>query len=266
MGTSNNNTTIISNGVRLKDKVAIITGAGSGIGQASAIMFAREGAKVAIVDYNIKGAEETAKQINDEIKSNVAIALKVDISKEDQVDQMVKTTVEQFGTVDILVNNAGINEFIPFPLVQPDDVRKIMDVNFMGSFLCVKAVLPIMTEKMYGKIVNVTSVMSIIAGKGQAAYNCSKGALKMLTQAMAFDLGCYNITVNAVGPGMTRTTLTKQLFANPDRVKWFEEKIPLGRLGNPEDIAPAVLFLASDESSYITGETIFVDGGMLATR
>ncbi|MEW6026112.1 MAG: SDR family oxidoreductase [Planctomycetota bacterium] len=252
--------------MRLKDKVAIITGAGSGIGQASAIMFCREGARVCVADYNIKGAEETAKKINEQAGKKVAIAFKVDISKEDQVDEMVKKTVDEFGTVDILVNNAGINEFIPFPLVQPDDVRKIMDVNFTGAFLCVKAVLPIMTEKMSGKIINVTSVMSVIAGKGQAAYNASKGALKMLTQAMAVDLGCYNINVNAVGPGMTRTTLTKQLFSNPDRVKWFEDKIPLGRLGDPEDIAPAILFLASDEAKYITGETIFVDGGMIATR
>ncbi|MBI5778230.1 MAG: SDR family oxidoreductase [Planctomycetes bacterium] len=252
--------------MRLKDKVAIITGAGSGIGQASAISFAREGARVTVADYNIKGAEETAKKINTEIGKKVAMAFKVDVSKEDQVDNMVKQTVQEFGTVDILVNNAGINEFIPFPLVQPDDVKKIMDVNFMGAFLCVKAVLPLMTEKMYGKIVNVTSVMSVIAGKGQAAYNASKGALKMLTQAMAVDLGCYNININAVGPGMTRTTLTKQLFSNPDRVKWFEEKIPLGRLGDPEDIAAAILFLASDEAKYITGETIFVDGGMIATR
>lgn len=252
--------------MRLKDKVAIITGAGSGIGQASAIMFAREGAKVTVADYNIKSAEETAKKINTEIGKKVAIAFKVDISKEDQVDNMVKQTVAEFGTVDILVNNAGINEFIPFPLVQPDDIKKIMDVNFMGAFLCIKAVMPLMTEKMYGKVVNVTSVMSVIAGKGQAAYNASKGALKMLTQAMAVDMGCYNINVNAVGPGMTRTTLTKQLFSNPDRVKWFEEKIPMGRLGDPEDIAPAILFLASDEARYITGETIFVDGGMIATR
>ena len=252
--------------MRLKDKVAIITGAGSGIGQASAIMFAREGAKVTVADYNIKGAEETAKKINTEIGKKVAIAFQVDISKEDQVDNMVKQTVAEFGTVDILVNNAGINEFIPFPLVQPDDVKKIMDVNFMGAFLCIKAVLPIMTEKMSGKIVNVTSIMSVIAGKGQAAYNASKGALKMLTQSMSVDLGCYGINVNAVGPGMTRTTLTKQLFSNKDMVKWFEEKIPLGRLGNPEDIAPAILFLASDEAKYITGETIFVDGGMIATR
>ena len=261
--------------MRLKDKVAIITGAGSGIGQASAIIFAREGAKVCVADYNIKGAEETAQKINEEMSAKggsasrgkkVAFAFKVDVSKEDQVDNMVKTTVEQFGTVDILVNNAGINEFIPFPLVQPDDVKKIMDVNFMGAFLCIKAVLPIMTEKMYGKVVNVTSIMSVIAGKGQAAYNASKGALKMLTQSMSVDLGCYGINVNAVGPGMTRTTLTKQLFSNQDMVKWFEEKIPLGRLSNPEDIAPAILFLASDEARYITGETIFVDGGMIATR
>lgn len=251
--------------MRLKDKVAIITGAASGIGASTAELFAREGAKVTVADYNFKGAQEVADRINKQHKGQ-AIAVKVDITKNDEIDKMVEATAKAFGTVDILVNNAGTNEFVPFPVLQEEDVAKIMDVNFMGAFRCIKAVLPFMTEKMYGKIINITSVMSVIAGKGQNAYNASKGALKMLTQGMAYDLGCYGINVNAVGPGMVRTTLTKQLFANPDRVKWFEEKIPLGRLGNPEDIAPAILYLASDESSYITGQTIFVDGGMIATR
>jgi 3-oxoacyl-[acyl-carrier protein] reductase len=250
--------------MRLKDKVAIITGAGSGIGAASAILFAQEGAKVAVVDMNLKGAEEVAQEIK--AKGGKAIALKANIASTDEVDKMAEIVLKEFGTIDILVNNAGTNEFVPFPVLQEADVAKVMDINFMGSFRCVKAVLPTMTEKMYGKIINITSVMSVIAGKGQNAYNASKGALKMLTQGMAYDLASYNINVNAVGPGMTRTGLTKNLFANPDRVKWFEEKIPLGRLGTPEDIAPAILFLASDESSYITGQTIFVDGGMVATR
>ncbi|MCK5578272.1 MAG: SDR family oxidoreductase [Planctomycetes bacterium] len=250
--------------MRLKDKVAIVTGAGSGIGAAAAVLFAKEGAKVSVLDINLKGAEEVVNQIKK--SGGQALALQVDISKEDQVDKMVADTVKEFGTVDILVNNAGINEFVPFPVLQVEDVNKVMNVNFMGAFLCVKGVLPIMTEKMSGKIINVTSIMSMIGGKGQSAYNASKGALKMLTQGMAVDLASYNINVNAVGPGMTRTGLTKNLFSNEDRVKWFEAKIPLGRLGVPEDMAPAILFLASGESSYITGETIFVDGGMLATR
>ena len=250
--------------MRLKDKVAIVTGAGSGIGAAAAVLFAKEGAKVSVLDINLKGAEEVVNQIKK--SGGQALAFKVDISKEDQVDKMVADTVKEFGTVDILVNNAGINEFVPFPVLQVEDVNKVMNVNFMGAFLCVKGVLPIMTEKMSGKIINVTSIMSMIGGKGQSAYNASKGALKMLTQGMAVDLASYNINVNAVGPGMTRTGLTKNLFSNEDRVKWFEAKIPLGRLGVPEDMAPAILFLASGESSYITGETIFVDGGMLATR
>ncbi|MCK4909618.1 MAG: SDR family oxidoreductase [Planctomycetes bacterium] len=250
--------------MRLKDKVAIVTGAGSGIGAAAAVLFAKEGAKVSVLDINLKGAEEVVNQIKK--SGGQALAFKVDVSKEDQVDKMVADTVKEFGTIDILVNNAGINEFVPFPVLQVEDVKKVMNVNFMGAFLCVKGVLPIMTEKMSGKIINVTSIMSMIGGKGQSAYNASKGALKMLTQGMAVDLASYNINVNAVGPGMTRTGLTKNLFANEDRVKWFEAKIPLGRLGVPEDMAPAILFLASGESSYITGETIFVDGGMLATR
>lgn len=250
--------------MRLKDKVAIITGAGSGIGAATAILFAQEGAKVAVVDINQKGMDEVVRKIKS--TGGQAIALKVNIAKTEEVDKMAESVLKEFGTIDILVNNAGTNEFVPFPVLQEEDVTKIMDINFMGAFRCVKAVLPTMTEKMSGKIINVTSVMSVIAGKGQNAYNASKGALKMLTQGMAYDLASYNINVNAVGPGMTRTGLTKNLFANEDRVKWFEEKIPLGRLAVPEDIAPAILFLASDESSYITGQTIFVDGGMIATR
>lgn len=250
--------------MRLKDKVAIITGGGSGIGKATCILFAKEGAKVCVADIN----EDNAKAVTEEIKEKrgEATAIKVDVTNEDQVQTMVDTTVKTFGTVDILVNNAGINKFIPFPVLQLYDVDEIMNVNFRGAFICSKAVIPIMTEKMYGRIINVTSIMSVIAGKGQNAYNASKGALKMLTQGMAFDLASYHITVNAVGPGMTKTGLTKWLFSNPERVKWFEEKIPLGRLAEPEDIAPAILFLASDEAKYITGETIFVDGGMVATR
>ena len=250
--------------MRLKDKVAIITGAGSGIGAATAILFAREGARVTAADANLKGAEETVRKIKS--AGGQAIAVKVNIAKTEEVEKMVEETVKSFGTVDILVNNAGTNEFVPLPVLQEEDMAKIMDINLMGAFRCVKAVMPVLTEKLSGKIINVTSVMYVIAGKGQNAYNASKGALKMLTQGMAVDLASYHINVNAVGPGMIRTGLTKNLFANEDRVKWFEEKIPLGRLGLPEDIAPAILFLASDEANYITGETIFVDGGMIATR
>jgi NAD(P)-dependent dehydrogenase (short-subunit alcohol dehydrogenase family) len=179
---------------------------------------------------------------------------------------MVQLAVDNFGTVDILVNNAGINPFCPFIILQEDDWQRTIDVNLTGAYRCAKAVMGIMTEKMYGKIVNVTSIMSIIAGKGQTAYNASKGGMKLLTQGMCVDLAEYGINVNAVGPGMVVTGLTNELFKNEQRKKWFEEKIPARRIGQPMDIAPAVLFLASDEASYIHGETIFVDGGMLATR
>ncbi len=250
--------------MRFKDKVAIVTGGGSGIGEAAAKLFAREGASVTVADWNGEGAERVAAEINAE--GGKAIAIKVDVSNADQVETLVDQTLDAFGTIHILVNNAGINPVSPFIVATEDELDRVLGVNIKGIFLCSKAVVPIMIDNMYGKIINVTSIMSIIAGFGQSAYNASKGGAKLLTQGMAIDLAEYGINVNAVAPGMVKTGLTRGISADATRRAWFEEKIPMKRMGEPDDIALPILFLASDDARYIHGETLVVDGGMIATR
>lgn len=249
---------------RFRGKVAIVTGAASGIGRACAIGFAREGAKVTICDFNVEGLEETRQLIAD--LGAECLALKVDVRNQDEVEACVNATLEQFGTVDILVNNAGTGQFMPFAMMPNEEYDRVMDINVRGMFFFSRAVLPTMMDKDYGKIVNITSIMSVVAGQGQSIYNASKGAAKMLTQGIAVDVSGYNINVNAVGPGMVLTGLTQNMLGDPDQAEWFIERIPKRRIAQPEDIANAVLFLASDEASYIHGTTLFVDGGMICTR
>jgi 3-oxoacyl-[acyl-carrier protein] reductase len=241
-----------------------VTGAASGIGRACAIGFAREGAKVTICDFNVEGLEETRQLITD--LGAECLALKVDVRNQDEVETCVNATLEQFGTVDILVNNAGTGQFMPFAMMPNEEYDRVMDINVRGMFFFSRAVLPTMMDKDYGKIVNITSIMSVVAGQGQSIYNASKGAAKMLTQGIAVDVSGYNINVNAVGPGMVLTGLTQNMLGDPDQAEWFIERIPKRRIAQPEDIANAVLFLASDEASYIHGTTLFVDGGMICTR
>lgn len=249
---------------RFRGKVAIVTGAASGIGRACAVGFAREGAKVTICDFNVEGLEETRQLITD--LGAECLALKVDVRNQDEVETCVNATLEQFGTVDILVNNAGTGQFMPFAMMPNEEYDRVMDINVRGMFFFSRAVLPTMMDKDYGKIVNITSIMSVVAGQGQSIYNASKGAAKMLTQGIAVDVSGYNINVNAVGPGMVLTGLTQNMLGDPDQAEWFIERIPKRRIAQPEDIANAVLFLASDEASYIHGTTLFVDGGMICTR
>ncbi|MBX0326551.1 SDR family oxidoreductase [Oscillochloris sp. ZM17-4] len=250
---------------RFHNKVAIVTGASSGIGKATAISLAREGARLMIcADRNVDGLEETRQAVAD--LGAECLAMRVDVRSQEAVEGCVDAARERFGAVDILVNNAGTGQYMPFAKMSNDEYDRVMDINLRGTFFFCRAVLPAMMERNYGKIVNVTSVMGEIAAQGQSIYNASKGAAKLLTQGIAVDVTGYNINVNAVAPGMVVTNLTQRMFSNEAAEKFFTDRIPKRRIGQPEDISPAILFLCSDEASYIHGTTLVVDGGMICTR
>lgn len=243
---------------KLKDKVAIITGGAQGIGRAIAEKFADEGAKIIIVDV----MEETAKKTADEIsKKNVeTLSLKVDVSSSQETEQMVKKTVEKFGKIDIMINNAGITRDNLLIRMSDDEWDKVISINLKGVFNCSKAAAKIMMKQRAGKIVNIASVVGLMGNAGQANYSASKGGVIALTKTMARELASRNINVNAVAPGFIKTAMTEKL--SDEQKKKLTDLIPLARLGEAQDVANIVAFLCTDESSYITGEVISVNGGM----
>lgn len=250
---------------RFKDKVAIITGASSGIGRATAVALAREGARLMIcAARNTDGLEQTRAACAE--AGAECLTMRVDQRDQGQVEACVQAALDGFGTIDILVNNAGTGQFVPFTKMGNDEYDRVMDTNLRGMFYFCRAVLPTMIERDYGKIVNVTSVMGDVAAVGQSVYNASKGAAKLLTQGIAVDVTGRNINVNAVAPGMIVTNLTERMFADERMERWFVERIPKRRIGQPEDLAGPILFLCSEEAAYIHGTTLVVDGGMLCTR
>ena len=246
--------------MRLKNKVALITGAGRGIGRATAMRLASEDAAVTIVDIDEAGAAETAALIKAE--NHEAITLTADVTDRSQVEQMITQTVETFGRLDILVNNAAILGRTPLLEITGEIWDRYLAVNLKGPFLCSQAAIRWwITHQVKGAIVNLGSVESTIAFPEQVHYAASKGGVLMMTKALALDVAQYGIRVNAVGPG---TVDTRGYFAShPDKLAKYEALHPLGRLGRPEDIANAILFLASDEAEWITGEILYVDGGYL---
>lgn len=244
--------------MRLKDKVAIITGAGSGLGKAGALTFAREGAKVVVADYN----EATGQAVVEEIKAlgAEAIFVQVDVSNWDQVQAMVNTTVETFGTVDILVNNAGVTADAFLVKMTHEMWDKVININLKGVFNCTKAVAPIMVEKGRGKIINTSSIVGEQGNLGQTNYAATKAGVIGMTLTWAKELGFKGINVNAVAPGYI---MTEMVAAVPEKVlEKLKEKVPFRKLGEPQDIANAYLFLASDESAYCNGTVLDVNGGM----
>lgn len=249
---------------RFEGKVALVTGAASGIGRATAVQLAQERACLSICDINVEGLEETRRQV--EAAGAECLAIPVNLRSQEEVEGCVQATLERFGRIDILVNNAGTGQFVPFAMMENEEYDRVMDINVRGMFFFCRAVLPGMMDNDYGKIVNITSIMGEVAGQGQSIYNTSKGAAKMMTQGIAVDVSGYNINVNAVAPGMVLTGLTHNMLGDPDQAAYFIEKIPKRRIGEPADIAAAVVFLCSDEASYIHGATLHVDGGMMCTR
>ncbi len=243
---------------RLEGKVAIITGAGRGIGRATALLFASEGAKVVVADID----SEAAKKVADEIAASKGEALptKVDVSSPEDAEKMAKAAVDAFGGIDVLVNNAGIIRDKTLLKMSHEEFNRVIEVNLKGVFNCTKAVVPHMLEKGSGVILNASSVVALYGNFGQTNYVASKCAVIGMTKVWARELGPKGIRVNAVAPGFITTDMTESI---PEEVKnAIVSRIPLGRMGSPEDVAFVYLFLASDEARYINGAVISVDGGM----
>jgi len=250
---------------KLKDKVAIVTGARKGMGRTHSLTLAKAGVKVVVSDISL----EDCQKVVDEIKKNggEAIAVKCDVSKKQEVDEMVRETIEKFGKIDILVNNAGICQFKPFLELTEEEWDRTLDINLKGYFLCAQAVAKEMAKQKSGVIVNIASVAMGQVGIGMATiahYCASKGGIVAMTEALAVELAPYNIRVNAIAPGMIETPMIDPVKQDPKMMEALLAKVPLGRVGKPEEVSNLVLFLASDESSYMTGSTVVIDGGWLA--
>ena len=247
----------------LSEKVAIVTGAGRGIGRAIAKGLAGAGAAVVL-------ASRTADQLTavaEEIKAagGKALAVPTDLTDAAAIDQLAAETVKAFGRIDILVNNAARSFLRGLLELREDGWDKVFNTNVKAVWLLSRAVARTMIEQKSGRIINITTVGAEKAELGMAAYGTSKAALKMLTRCMAREWAAFGIQVNAVGPGLTRTAFSQPIWSNPDIAKHVTSQLPMGRIAEPEEIVPAVLFLASDGASYMTGETIYVDGGALTT-
>ena len=246
--------------MRLRGRVAIITGAARGIGKAIALAFIREGAKVAIIDSDREGLEILKKDMGKENKE--AMLIPCDITKSSEVNGMVDQVYKTLGRIDILVNNAGIIRRGTIDSVTEEDWDRVIEVNLKGTFNCCKAVVGIMKLQGYGKIINVSSIAGKMGDITSApGYGSSKAGIDALTKTLARQLAPFGINVNAVSPHAIETEMSAQW--SEERRKEIIASIPLGRLGKPEDVAEAVLFLASDEASFITGEILDVNGGAL---
>lgn len=246
--------------MELTGKNAVVTGGSRGIGRAIALELARQGANVAINYTSNKELAETVVKKVEEYNVK-AIAIKADVSNGDEVNNMMKSIKEAFGSIDILVNNAGITKDTLLMRMKIEDWEKVIDINLKGTFLCTKAVTRDMMKQKYGKIVNMASVVGITGNAGQANYSASKAGIIGFTKSVAKELASKNININAIAPGFIQTDMTDKLS---DSIK--EEMlntIPIKRYGKPQDIANVVTFLCSEKASYITGQVIHVDGGMV---
>lgn len=241
--------------MRFQDQVVVVTGASRGIGRALAEAFAKEGGKVVCVATTLEGAQATADALG-----GSARAYACDVSDADSVEKLFNQVIEDLGTPSVLVNNAGVTRDTLLIRMKDEDWDKVLDVNLKGAFLCIRAVTRSMMKARYGRIVNLSSIVGQSGAAGQVNYAASKAGVIGMTKAVAKELGSRGITCNGVAPGFIETDMTHSL---PEEMREYVAKTaPAGRLGSPQDVAAAVLFLASQEAAYITGQTLTVDGGL----
>ena len=249
--------------MRLENKVAVVTGSSSGIGEAIALAFAAEGAAVVV---NYSRHEDAAQKVLDKIEEadGKGLVVGADVSDPKEVEAMVQQAVGTFGRLDIMVNNAGMERKMPF-LETPFEVwQETIAVNLTGPWLgCQAAAKQMVTQGEGGRIINVSSVHEDLAMPTNSPYCATKGGVRMLMRTLAVELAPHDITVNNIAPGAIETPMDAPLEQNPDQIKKLLSEIPLGRMGKPEEVANLAIFLASDDSSYVTGSTLFVDGGMI---
>lgn len=249
----------------LKNKVALITGARRGMGRAHALTLAKYGAKVVVTDINLDECQQVVAEIQEQ--GNEALALKLDVTQKDEVEKAVQETIKKFGRLDILVNNAGIAEFQSFLEMTEAEWDKTLNINLKGQFLCAQAAGREMKKQGGGVIINIASVAMGQQGVGFsniAHYCASKGGIAAMTEALAVELAPLNIRVNCVAPGLIDTPMVDSIKSDPAALQGILNRVPLKRAGKPEEVAELVAFLSSDDSSYMTGSTIVVDGGWLA--
>ncbi|WP_298473150.1 3-oxoacyl-ACP reductase FabG [uncultured Psychrobacillus sp.] len=245
--------------MRLQDKVAIITGAANGIGSAAVQRFVEEGAKVVLADFDQQAGTSLENELREQGYS--AFFIQVDVADRKSVDAMVDQTIERFGEIHILINNAGITRDAMLTKMTEEDFSRVLDVNLKGVFNCTQAVVPYMVGNQYGKIINTSSVSGVYGNVGQTNYAASKAAVVGMTKTWAKELGRKGLNVNTVAPGFT---LTKMVAKMPEKIiEQMQSVVALQRLAEPRDIANAYLFLASDESSYVHGHVLQVDGGIM---
>jgi len=245
--------------MRLQDRVAVVTGGANGIGEAYSVGLAEEGARVVIADLD----QEAGERIIQEIKKagGEGIFIRTDVGQKEEVDNMVAETIKEYGKLDIIVNNAGILFTAPVEETTEEMWDKLFAVNVKGLFFCAQAAAKEMKKQKKGKIINISSIAAIGGQAGLCAYSSSKGAVLPITRVFALELASYNIQVNAILPGTTDTGMAKAAMADPEWTRQITAGIPMGRLGKTQDLLGAVLYFASDDSNYCTGQTLIVDGG-----
>ena len=245
--------------MRLKDKTAIITGGGTGIGLATARAFCQEGAKVILFGRRKEKLEKAVEKLG-----GSAIIVQGDMTNNNDLDKLIKETLHNFKKIDVLVNNAGLFNGSPLHEISDSQWDEIMDINIRSVFQLTRRVLPAMLSQKYGNIIHISSILGLIAVPQVAAYNVSKGALNQFSRSIAVEYGAFGIRSNSICPGLIATDMTADLMQDADLMKEWSKEYPIGRFGKPEDVANACLYLASDESSFVTGITLPVDGGFTA--